>query len=181
MSKADKILRTIEKMSEEESLPIIGTGKILVEVIHKIKPKRVLEIGTLIGYSAILMGKELESDASIITIEIDAAEAKTAKENILKAEIKPVVEVLVGNAMELLPMIKDKFDMVFLDAEKREYMNYLRLIEDQLHNGSVVVADNAGIFEKLMRDYLNYVRTSGKYDSKYIPADEDGVEVSTKR
>jgi len=182
MSKADKILRTIEEMSEEQFLPIIGTrkGQILVEVIHKIKLRGILEIGTLIGYSAILMGKELESNAHIITIEIDTDEAKKAKENIRKAEIKPVVEVLVGDAIELLPMIKGKFDMVFLDAEKREYKNYLLLIEDKLHNGSVVVADNAGIFERPMRNYLNYVRTSGKYDSKYIPVDEDGVEVSTK-
>jgi predicted O-methyltransferase YrrM len=182
MSKADKILRTIEKMSEMKFLPIIGPrkGQILVEVIKRIKPKHILEIGTFIGYSAILMGKELGSDAHIITIEIDADEAKAAKENIRQAEIKPVIEVLVGDAKEVLPRIKDEFDMVFIDGEKREYKNYLLLIENQLHKGSVVVADNAGIYEKLMRDYLNYVRTSGKYESEYIPSDEDGVEVSTK-
>mgnify|MGYP005859174611 CR=1 FL=1 len=182
MSKAYKILRSIEKMSDEWALPIIGPrkGQILVEIIHKIKPKRILEIGTLIGYSAILMGKELQSDASIITIEIDANEAKKAKENIDKAEIKPIIEVLVGDAMEILPMLKDHFDMVFLDAEKKEYKNYLLLIEDKLHSGSVVVADNAGIFERPMSNYLNYVRNSGKYNSKYIPVDEVGVEVSIK-
>jgi len=182
LSKTVMVLKEIEKMTEKEFLPIVGPrkGRILVEIIREIKPKRVLEVGTLIGYSAILMGKELESDAHLITIEINADEARMAKENIKRAEIPPTVDVLVGDAIEVLPRLDGRFDLVFIDADKREYLDYLRLVEDKLHKGSVIVADNAGISANQMRDYLNYVRSSGKYSSRYIPVGGDGLEVSVK-
>jgi len=91
------------------------------------------------------------------------------------AGIKPKVEVLVGDALKLIGELEGEFDMVFLDANKREYLEYLKLVEDKLHKGSVVVVDNAGSFADLMKDYLDYVRKSGKYDSRFIPVgDGDG-------
>lgn len=181
-SKADAVLRKIEGMAQEQFLPIVGPkkGKVLAKVVSEIKPKRILEVGTLIGYSAVLIGKELGNDAHLTTIEIHANEAKLAKENIRKAQVSAKIDVVVGDATEILPKLSDKFDMVFVDAEKREYREYLRLIEDKLHKGSVVVADNAGIFADQMKDYLDYVRNSGKFSSKYVPVDEDGLEVSVK-
>ena len=182
MAKADTVLREIEKMRRSQFLPIIGPkkGKVLVDVIREIKPKRILEVGTLIGYSAVLMGKELESDAHLTTIEIHADEAQLARENIKKAQIPPKVDVIVGDAKKILPTLSGTFDMIFIDAEKTEYFQYLCLIENKLHKGSVVVADNAGISAEQMRDYLDYVRHSGKYSSKYHAFGEDGVEVSIK-
>jgi len=181
-SKAVSVLREIEEMARRQSLPIVGPekGKVLAQVIHEINPNRILEVGTLIGYSAVLIGKELGTDAHLTTIEIHANEAKLARENIRKAQVSPTIDVVVGDAIKILPKLSDKFDMVFIDAEKREYMEYLCLIEDKLHNGSVVVADNAGIFADQMRDYLDYVRYSGKFSSKYVPFGEDGLEVSVK-
>jgi predicted O-methyltransferase YrrM len=169
-------------MTQKKFLPIVGPhkGQVLVEVIRSVKPKRVLEVGTLIGYSAILIGKELESKANLITIEIHADEAEMARENIRRAEVPPTIDVIVGDAVKVIPKLTDKFDMVFIDAEKREYLEYLRLVEARLHKGSVIVADNAGIFADQMRDYLDYVRSSGKYSSKYVPVGEDGLEVSVK-
>lgn len=70
--------------------------------------------------------------------------------------------------------------MVFLDADKWEYINYLRLVEGKLHSGSVVVADNARSFSRSMRDYLDHVRDSGLYESRFHPGRWDGVEVSVK-
>jgi predicted O-methyltransferase YrrM len=182
LSNANKVLKEIESMSERKFLPIVGPdkGRVLVRVIHEIKPKRVLEVGTLVGYSAILMAKELESDAHLITIEIHADEAEMARENIKKAEVSHSIDVLVGDAVEVIPKLAGKFDMVFIDAEKTEYLRYLQLVQRKLHRGSVVVADNAGIFADQMKDYLNYVRSSGKYRSEYVPFGEDGVEVSVK-
>jgi predicted O-methyltransferase YrrM len=181
-SKADDVLRGIEEMTKKQFLPIVGPkkGRVLRKVIREIRPKRVLEVGTLIGYSAVLMGKELESDAHLTTIEIHANEARIARANIEKAQISPTVDVIVGDAIKVLPKMSGKFDMVFIDAEKTEYFAYLRLIEKRLHKGSVVVADNAGIFADQMKDYLDYVRSSGKYNSRYVPVDEDGLEVSIK-
>lgn len=182
MSKADKVLKEIESMTERKFLPIVGPdkGRVLVRVIHEVKPKRVLEVGTLIGYSAILMAKELESDAHLITIEIHTNEAEMARENIKRAEVSQSIDVVVGDAIEVIPKLAGKFDMVFIDAEKTEYLDYLRLVERKLHRGSVVVADNAGIFADQMKDYLDYVRSSGRYRSEYVSFGEDGVEVSVK-
>jgi predicted O-methyltransferase YrrM len=182
MSEADKVLKEIEKITEHEFLPIIGPdkGTVLIQVIHDIHPKRILEVGTLIGYSAVLMAKELDSKAHLITIEIHEDEAKLARENIRKAKVSATVEVITGNAIKVIPKLHGLFDMVFIDAEKSEYMEYLRLVEGKLHKGSVVVADNAGIFADEMRDYLDYVRSSGKYSSKYIPFGKDGVEISVR-
>jgi predicted O-methyltransferase YrrM len=182
LTKAEEVLREIEAMTEHEFLPIVGPrkGKILAEAVRKVKPKRVLEVGTLIGYSAILIGKELGSDAQITTIEIHAEEAKAARENIRRAEIPPKVDVIVGDAVKVIPTLKDCYDAVFIDAEKSEYYEYLRLMEPKLHKGTVVVADNAGIFADQMRDYLDYVRNSGNYESKFYRVGEDGVEVSIK-
>jgi len=182
LSKADVVLKEIEKMREKESLPIIGLrkGQVLVDVIREIKPKRVLEVGTLVGYSAILMGKELGSDAYLITIDIRAEMMKRAEENIMRAGILPTVELLVGDAKEIMLTLEGAFDLVFIDAKKEEYLDYLLLVEDKIHNGSVIVADNAGIFAEKMKDYLDYVRSSEKYSSKFVPVDEDGLEISIR-
>jgi predicted O-methyltransferase YrrM len=183
LSKADKVLKKIESMSERSFLPIVGPekGHVLVKVIHEVKPTRVLEVGTLVGYSAILMARELESDAHLITIEVHADEAEVARENIKRAQVSLSIDVIVGDAIKVIPKLASKFDMVFIDAEKTEYLSYLRLIERKLHRGSVVVADNAGIFADQMKDYLDYVRSSGKYRSEYVSFGEDGVEVSVKQ
>jgi predicted O-methyltransferase YrrM len=182
LTDADRVLKEIEKMTEKEFLPIVGPrkGQILAEAIRKVKPNHVLEVGTLTGYSTILMAKELESKAHLITIEINEDEAKIARENIMRAKLSVATDVIVGDAVKVIPKLTGKFDVVFIDAEKREYLKYLCLAEPKLHKGSIIVADNAGIFADEMKDYLNYVRSSGKYSSKYVPVDEDGLEVSVR-
>ena len=181
-SEAEKILSQIEALSQKHFLPIIGPAKgtVLTRTIRETSPKRILEVGTLIGYSAILMGKDLPTEAEIITIEIHSDEAELAQKNIKLAKIKPKVKVIVGDAKQVIATLEGKFDMVFIDAEKDEYMQYLHLTEDKLHVGSVVVADNAGIFADQMQDYLAYVRSSGKYQSRYFAFGGDGLEVSVK-
>ena len=78
----------------------------------------------------------------------------------------------------MIPTLNDSFDFVFIDAEKSQYYQYLKLAEHKLHKGTVVFADNAGIFAEEMKDYLNYVRNSGNYKSRYVQVGEDGVEIS---
>jgi predicted O-methyltransferase YrrM len=182
LNKAASILREIEERSHNEFLPIVGPekGLMLAEEVRKAKPKRVLEAGTLIGYSAILMGNELDETAQIITIEIHADEVEAAEENIRRAMIPPKVEVITGDAIQVIPQLKGFFDFVFIDAEKSEYLDYLRLVEDKLRKGTVIVADNAGIFAKQMTAYLEYVRTSEKYRSRYVPVGVDGLEITVK-
>jgi predicted O-methyltransferase YrrM len=182
LSTADDVLKEIEGMAKKRFLPIVGSekGKVLADVVGRFKPKHILEVGALIGYSAILMGKELEEDAHLTTIEIHNDEAKMAEENIKRAKVPPTIEVIVGDAKEVIPKLTGPFDLIFIDAAKNEYLDYLKLVEDKLHKGSIIVADNAGIFANQMGDYLNYVRSSGKYESEYVPVDEDGLEISVK-
>ena len=182
VNRADEVLRLIEQASEKNFLPIIGPykGKLLAEEVRKAKPRHVLEVGTLIGYSAILMGKELDDKSEIVTIEIHRDEAALAGKNIVRANIPPKIKIITGDALQVIPTLKGQFDFAFIDAEKVEYFKYLKLAEDKLVKGTVVFADNAGVFADQMGDYLNYVRNSGKYRSRYIQVGGDGVEISVK-
>jgi predicted O-methyltransferase YrrM len=182
VSNADEVLRLIEQASEKNFLPIIGPekGKFLAEEIRKAEPRRVLEVGTLIGYSAILMGKEMDHKSEILTIELHRDEAELAGKNIVRAKIPTKIQIIVGDALQVIPTLKGPFDFAFIDAEKTEYLQYLNLAEDKLAKGAIVFADNAGVFPDQMGDYLDYVRNSGKYRSRYIQVGGDGVEISVK-
>jgi predicted O-methyltransferase YrrM len=176
------MLNEIADIALVEFLPIVGPvrGKVLIEEVKKAKPKRVLEIGTFIGYSTILMACELEKKAQIITIEEHSTEAEVAKSNISQSELDIDIQVIHGDAVEVIPSLKGRFDFVFLDAAKEEYYHYLQLMENKLEKGAIIIADNAGKFATEMKDYLDYVRTSGKYQSRYVGISSDGLEISIK-
>ncbi len=182
VSSADLVLHEIELAAESGFLPIIGPdkGRFLTEEVRKAKPMHVLEVGTLVGYSAILMGKEMRADSEIVTIEVHRDEAQKAGENIVKANIPAKVKIITGNALDVIPTLQGPFDLAFIDAEKTEYLQYLKLAEPKLHKDTVIFSDNAGIFATQMSDYLYYVRHSGKYMSRYIQVGDDGVEISVK-
>ena len=114
------------------------------------------------------MGKEMPPDSELVTIEIHREEAKVAGENIVKANIPANVKIITGNALDVIPTLEGTFDFAFIDAEKSEYLQYLKLAEPKLHEGTVVFADNAGVFADSNGDYLDYVRNSGNYESRYI-------------
>ena len=168
------ILRELEQLAKREHLPSIGPikGKIISEIIQKYKPTTILEIGTLHGYSAILMTALLLDyyhDAKLITIEIEKNLADIARKNIVKAGLAHKIEVVCGNALDVIPTLTAyKFDLIFLDAVKSEYLQYLKLIEvnELMKKRSVVIADNVLLYENEMKDYLVYVRNSGRYDSQ---------------
>jgi predicted O-methyltransferase YrrM len=91
------------------------------------------------------------------------------------------VDVLVGDALEIIPTLKDEYDFVFIDAVKNQYHAYLQALEPRLFRGSMIVADNVGRYEGQMKDYLKHVRESGGYTSRFILVGNDGVELSIKR
>jgi predicted O-methyltransferase YrrM len=181
-SSAEKILRQIEKLAQLESLPIIGPdrGKILADEVRRAKPLHVLEVGTLVGYSTILVVKELDKDAEVVTVEINSNAAKAVEENIEKADIPPKVTIIVGDAIEVIPTLNGPFDFAFIDAKKNDYLRYLKLAESKFHSGTVVAADNAGFRAEQMSDYLDYVRNSGNYGSRYLQVEDDGLEISVR-
>jgi predicted O-methyltransferase YrrM len=165
------LLRELEQIAKREHLPSIGPikGKIISAIMKKYKPTTILEIGTLHGYSAILMADSLSDDGKLITVEIDKNNADAARKNIDKAGLSNKIKVICDNALDVIPTLAGyKFDLVFLDAAKSEYLEYLRLIEEKnlMKENSVVVADNVILYENEMKDYLEYVRNSGRYMSQ---------------
>ena len=181
-SKADEVLEEIESSAYRRYLPIIGSsrGRVLVEAVRRYGPRRILEVGALVGYSTILMGRELGEGSEIVTIEYDRDEAEQARANIARAELSTRVDILIGDALEIIPTLEGSFDMVFLDAAKHQYLDYLLLVEDKLPSGGVVVADNVGFMSRSMRGYLDHVRDSGKYVSELHRSGGDGIEISVK-
>lgn len=177
---AAEVLKEIENKSEELFLPIVGSkkGSFLGSLVKKKNPKRILEIGTLIGYSSIIMA--MNSNSEIKSIEIDKEDAKAARENIRKAGFE--AEVIEGNALEVIPNLKGVFDFVFIDAAKKQYLSYIKLLEKhkKIAKGAVIVADNVKKFADAVKDYLKHVRESGMYKSEYHDFIDDGMEVSIR-
>ena len=191
MDKTSQVLKSLEKMAEKEFVPSIGPikGKIIKDTIKRYRPEDILEIGTLYGYSAILMASALSgSDGKVVTIEIDKSLAEAARKNIVDAGLSEKTEVITGNALDVIPKLDRKFQLMFLDAAKVEYLEYLKSAEKYcLEKGAVIIADNVKVSKDEMLDYLEYVRNSGIYTSKTIetmleftPNIEDAIEISIK-
>jgi len=187
---ADTVLREIEEMGKKSFIPSIGPvkGKILAEIVRKHKPRKILEVGALYGYSAILIAKNSPANAEITSVEKDPEHAKITEQNVERARLEDQIKVIRGDAMEILRKLPGPFDLVFLDAEKTQYLDYLKAVEDKLHQGSVVVADNVGVFQDQMQNYLHYVRNTGRYRSRTIDTllefsetTKDAMEISEKR
>ncbi|TMI31725.1 methyltransferase domain-containing protein [Candidatus Bathyarchaeota archaeon] len=186
---ADTILREIEAIGKRSFIPSIGPvkGKILAEILKETRPKRILEVGALYGYSAILMAKNSPPKTEIISVEKNPEHVRIAMENIRRANMEGRIRVVEGDGRTELGKLSGIFDLIFLDAEKTQYFAYLKAVEKNLHKGSVIVADNVGIFKDQMQDYLEYVRKKGPYKSRtletlleFSDSTKDAMEISEK-
>ncbi len=118
-------------------------GQILKMFCRMIDPVNILEIGTFTGYSAISMAEGLSSpNAHIDTIEINDEMRPTIERFIKKAGFTDRITLHIGNALEIIPSLNKKFDLVFIDADKREYPNYYRMVLPMLNTGGYIIADN---------------------------------------
>lgn len=180
MSTIDDVLKRIRKESDDEDIPSVSEerGAFLRDLVAKHKPERILEVGTAIGYSTLCMAQALPKGSTIVTVEINPALGKRAAKNFIEAGVGDRTEVVTGDALQILPNLPGPFDLVFLDAEKSSYLTYLQDVEPQLSPRAVVVADNVERFKGDMRDYLAYVRKSGKYESETHEFADDKMEVS---
>ena len=193
---SDDFLSELEIYADENHVPIVtkDTAWFLRSIMTMQKPLKILEIGTAIGYSAILFAKH--SDASIITLEKDEGTALVAKENIKNAGLSDRIQVIVGDAMESIKNIDEKFDFVFLDANKSHYKDYLPDIMRNLSDGGVIVSDNIlykgmvandkletkrqKTIVKNLREYLNILTNHDELVTSIIPIG-DGVALSVKK
>lgn len=140
----DALLERMEKYAEEEGHPIADpeVAQFMRALVRAKQPKRVLEIGTNIGYSVIVIGRECDSDALVETIEIEHNNLTTARGFVSEAQLPCRVVFHEGAALEVLPRLTGPFDFVFIDCVKTEYEAYLDAILPKLDSGAIVVSDN---------------------------------------
>jgi predicted O-methyltransferase YrrM len=121
-------------------------------LLRMIGARRVVEVGTLAGYSAIRMARALPSDGQLITIEFDPKHAGLARENIKAAGLDKIITVEVGAGLEVLPRLQGPFDAVFIDADKGNYDGYGRWAAQNVRKGGLLLGDNSFYFGKLLDD-----------------------------
>ena len=177
--KIDKLLEEVDRFCIRSSIPNINkdVGKLFTILIQLSKAKNILEIGTGVGYSTIWLSVAARKNrGKVLTIERNSVHAEVAGEYFRKADLKNI-DILNGDALVLLQNLDEKFDFVFIDAAKEEYIGYIKAIHAKLMKPSLIVADNAISHVEALSDYLNYVRTDKNISSVLIPI-RAGLEVS---
>lgn len=194
----DGILKEIEEYASEKSIPIVQreTARFLELMINIKKPSRILELGTAVGYSAILMSLSSHRKNHVITIERDKNMVKIAKENVKKYNLRKYIDVIEGDCLEILRDMSESFDLIFIDAGKAHYNHFLPYCLKLLDKEGIIVADNV-LFRgmvasdelvkrrkitivKRMRKYLNMVSDNDEFMTSVIPMG-DGIAVTVRR
>jgi predicted O-methyltransferase YrrM len=161
-----------------------GDAMMLRILIESMKAKRGVEVGSATGFGAINMGIGFErTGGHLYTLEIDPKMVKECRENLRKVGLEKTVTCIEGDALQTLPTLKGKFDFVFIDALKRDYFKYFKLIEPKLKPGAVIVGDNVIRSAGAMKNFLDYIQESPDYDTVIIRASmekNDGMSVSYK-
>jgi predicted O-methyltransferase YrrM len=147
---ADGVLAAVQEESEAAGLPQISVspsqGKLLFVLAKAIGARRILELGTLAGYSGIWLARALPADGRLMTIEVDPAHADVARRSFKRARLSDVVDLRIGPALEVLPRIADEaagpFDFVFIDADKVNYPQYVEWAIRLSRPGTLIVVDN---------------------------------------
>lgn len=194
-----EILDQIEKEAIAAYVPIIRKEmqSFLKLLLAMQKPMRILEVGTAVGFSAILMAQYAQADCKIVTIENYEKRIPVAKENFKRAGKDEQITLLEGDAMQILPTLSGEFDMIFMDAAKGQYINFMPDILRLLKSGGVLVSDNVlqdgDIIEshyvverrnrtiyKRMREYMYELTHNEGLVTAVLPVG-DGITVSAKK
>ena len=176
-------LEKIKQKALEEHIPIImdDTLEVIEKYLKENKPHKILEIGTAVGYSAICFTEMLDEDGQIDTIERDSERVKEAKENIKKAEVENKINIYEGDAVEILPTLKNKYDVIFIDAAKGKYPFFLKEALRMLNKNGIIFADNILYKGYVMSDYNKHKqRTAVRNLREYIKEVNENPELETE-
>ena len=176
-------LKKIKEKALENHIPIImdDTLEVIEKTLSKNKPKRILEIGAAVGYSAICFTEYLAEGGIIETIERDEERIAEAKENFKKAEVADKVILHEGDAVEILPTLNEKFDMVFIDAAKGKYPFFLQEALRMLDDNGIIFADNILYKGYVMSDYNKHKqRTAVRNLREYIKETTENPNLETE-
>lgn len=191
-------LKELEDYAKEYKVPIIQkeSGKFLELMVSIKKPKNILELGTAIGYSSILMATTLENNVHIDTIERDEDMIRLARENIKKYKMEGNINIIEGDCLDILKTLQGKYDIIFMDAGKGHYNHFLPYCMDLLSDEGIIIADNV-LFRgmvasrellkrrkitivKRMKTYLQMVSQNEELITSVIPMG-DGIAVTKRR
>ncbi len=181
--RARRMLALMDRAVTLWHVPVIGRakGRVIRRLIDRHRPVRGVEIGSLLGYSAILIAGVMPPRGRLVCIEANSYLAKFVEANCEEAGLGRKVRVVVGDALRAIPLVAGRFDFVLIDAVKEDYLDYLRQLEPKLVPGAVVVADNTGVFRRDVTPYLDYVRAGGPWTSREHDFGDDAMEVSVFR
>lgn len=138
------ICNTIEKEAIADEVPIIRKemGNLLKVLLQLVQPERILEVGTAVGYSSILMSENMPENCKITTIENYDKRIPVAKNNFKRAGQEDVITLIEGDALEVLKTLEGPYDFIFMDAAKGQYINYLPDVKRVLRKGGLLISDN---------------------------------------
>jgi predicted O-methyltransferase YrrM len=190
----DDLLRAMEEYAALRTIPVIGRdgAELLCATVASVRPLAILEIGTAIGYSTLLMAEQAPAGARITTIEIDAERAAAARSFFTRSRHAAAIELLVGDAAVILPGLDGFYDFLFIDAAKAHYLHYLAAAMGKLLPGAVIFADNIHFYGlvtaerpprrmrtlvKRMRAYLDFVTNDPRFTTTIHPIG-DGIAIS---
>lgn len=176
-------LEIIKEKALENHVPIImdDTLEVISKELEQNKPHRILEIGAAVGYSAICFTEYLAEDGIIETIERDVNRIEEAKQNFIKAEVQDKVILHEGDAVEILPTLNGKFDMVFIDAAKGKYPFFLKEALRMLNDNGIIFADNILYKGYVMSDYNKHKqRTAVRNLREYIKETTENPNLETE-
>ena len=176
-------LDKIKHKALEEHIPIImdDTLKIVGDLLSKIQPKFILEIGTAVGYSAMCFSKYIKDNGNIDTIEREHERVEEARKNIEIVGVADKINIIEGDAVEILPTINKKYDVVFIDAAKGKYPFFLKEALRLINDNGYIIADNVLYKGYVMSDYNKHKqRTAVRNLREYISEITKNPTLETK-
>ena len=176
-------LKKIKQKALQEHIPIImdETLEVIEKYLKENPPKRILEIGAAVGYSAMCFSEFLAEGGKIDTIEREEERIAEAKENFKKVGVQDVITLYEGDAVEILPTLKDKYDMVFIDAAKGKYLFFLNQALHKLNPQGIIFADNILYKGYVMSDYNKHKqRTAVRNLREYIKEVTENENLDTE-
>ena len=176
-------LEKIKKKALEEHIPIImdETLEVIEKYLSKNKPNRILEIGTAVGYSAICFTQFLAENGMIDTIERESDRVEEAKKNIQLAEVEDKINIYEGDAVEILPTLNNKYDVVFIDAAKGKYPFFLKEALRMINPNGIIFADNILYKGYVMSDYNKHKqRTAVRNLREYVKEVSENPNLETE-
>ena len=166
-------------------------GRLLSLISKLLRPKYILEIGTFTGYSAICLSEGLVEGGKLITIEAEEEFETRIRQNIALAGLIEQIDLKIGSALDILPTLNIKFDLVFIDADKMNYINYYNMVIDKVNIDGLIISDNVLWDEKVMdplkndsttkllREFNTYLHNDTRTENVLLPI-RDGLFVSRK-